>query len=278
MIDYHVHTSLCNHADGAMDDYIRNAIAAGLSEICFLDHLTLHERGQRLSMTPDMVPLYYQTVRTLGQYYKKDIHVKAGLEVDFDPQNARAVQIIIDPLDFDVIGGSVHFLDQINMVSRKDTEARENEAIDKLCDLYIDRLYQMIETMDLDIVCHLDVFKKFGRRPNGAFETKFDAVLSAIRARNLTVELNTSGLSHKGEEFYPSPGLIKKCHERNIPMTLGSDAHQPDQVGRHFDQALDLLTATGFRHVSAFTRRRRYDLPLTTKTPGIQNIHHGGAP
>ena len=232
MIDYHVHTSLCNHADGAMDAYIRKAIAAGLSEICFLDHLTLHERGRRLSMTPDMVPLYYQTVRQLAHTHQNKIRIKAGLEVDFDPRNARTVQKIIEQFDFDVIGGSVHFLDHINLVSRKDTEARENEAIDRLCDLYLDRLHQMIEAMDMDIVCHLDVFKKFGRRPNAAFETKFDAVLCAISARDLTVELNTSGLGHKAEEFYPSPRLIKKCHEKNIPMTLASDAHQPDQVGR----------------------------------------------
>jgi histidinol-phosphatase (PHP family) len=85
-------------------------------------------------------------------------------------------------------------------------------------------------------------------------------------------------LHHKAEEFYPSPTLVKKCFEHHIPMTLGSDAHGPGQVGRHFDQALDLMRKTGFRHISTFTRRRRYDLPIPTQTPETQNNLHGGEP
>ncbi|MBW2249280.1 MAG: PHP domain-containing protein [Deltaproteobacteria bacterium] len=40
MIDYHIHTKLCNHARGMMGAYVKRAIEKGLKEICFLDHLT----------------------------------------------------------------------------------------------------------------------------------------------------------------------------------------------------------------------------------------------
>jgi histidinol-phosphatase (PHP family) len=263
MIDYHVHTSLCNHANGTMDQYIQNAIAAGLSEICFLDHLTLHESGKRLSMTPDYVPFYYQSARQLAHTYKNHIRVKVGLEVDYDPANTDAVKNIIAPFDFDVIGGSVHFVDKINIVSSRDTEARENESIDVICREYLVLLDKMIENMDVDIICHLDIIKKFGRRPSAESEKKFDEILSKISYKGLTVELNTSGYNHKANEFYPKASLLKKCHEKDIRMTIGSDAHQPQQVARYFDKAIALLVKTGFRHVSAFTRRKPYDIPLT---------------
>ena len=110
MIDYHVHTSLCNHANGTMEQYIQSALSAGLSEICFLDHLTLHKGGKHLSMTPDYVPLYYQSARQLAHAYRDDIRVKVGLEVDYDPNNAHHIKKIIAPFDFDVIGGSGHFI------------------------------------------------------------------------------------------------------------------------------------------------------------------------
>ncbi len=277
MIDYHVHTSLCNHANGSMDQYIRNAIDAGLSEICFLDHLTLHESGRHLSMRPDYVPLYYQTTRRLANTYKNHIRVKVGLEVDYDPKNAPIVTKIIAPYDFDVIGGSVHFIDRINIVSSKDTEARESKSIDEICELYLAVLDEMIENTHVDIICHLDIFKKFGRRPSSDFEKKFDEILSKISDKRLTVELNTSGYTHKANEFYPNTSLIKKCREKNIRMTIGSDAHQPQQVARHFDKAIDLLIKSGYRYISAFTRREQYDIPLTIanhKTPKIQT---GGA-
>ena len=62
MIDYHIHTRLCNHAKGTMEEYIQSAVAKGLREICFLDHLTLTKAGRTLSMAPDEVPLYFQSV------------------------------------------------------------------------------------------------------------------------------------------------------------------------------------------------------------------------
>lgn len=276
MIDYHVHTSLCNHANGTMDQYIQNAIAAGLTEICFLDHLTLHESGKRLSMTPDYVPFYYQSVRQLAHTYKNHIRVKVGLEVDYDPSNADVVKNIIAPFDFDVIGGSVHFIDKINIVSSRDTEARENEGIDVICIEYLLLLDKMIDNLDVDIICHLDIIKKFGRRPSAEFEKKFDELLSKISYKGLTIELNTSGYNHQANEFYPNALLLKKCHEKNIRMTLGSDAHQPQQVARHFSKAIDLLIKTGYRHVSAFTRRKPYDIPLMINNHEILKIQNGG--
>ncbi|MGB9498968.1 MAG: histidinol-phosphatase [Dissulfuribacterales bacterium] len=272
MIDYHVHTSLCNHATGTMDQYVKSAINKGLSEICFLDHLTLNKKGSHLSMEPEYVPFYYQSARHLAHVYKDHIRVKVGLEVDFDPKNANRVKEIIAPYAFDVIGGSVHFIENINIVSTKDTQARENEDIDVICSRYLDALHAMVDANGIDIICHIDIFKKFGRRPSAQFDKNFDEILSKIRYNNLTVELNTSGYTHQANESYPNAVLLKKCRDRNIPVTIGSDAHQPQSVGQHYDKAIDLLLTTGYRHVSAFTRRMRYEIPLLknleTKTGG----------
>ncbi|RJP84181.1 MAG: histidinol-phosphatase HisJ family protein [Desulfobacteraceae bacterium] len=276
MIDYHVHTSLCNHANGAMDQYIQNAVAAGLKEICFLDHLTLHKNGRAQSMSPDDVPFYFHAARQLAYEYKHQILVKVGLEVDFDPENADQAQEIIRPFDFDVIGGSVHFIGDVNIVSSKDASVREKQSIDEICEQYLERLDQMISLDFADIVCHLDVVKKFGRRPSAVFEKKFDDILSKISYSNLTVELNTSGYSQAAKEFYPGAALLKKCHDRNIPVTIGSDAHSPDQVGRHYDKAMNLLLTTGYRHVSAFSRRTRYDIEISPSGPELLKQNHGG--
>ena len=262
MIDYHVHTSLCNHANGAMDQYIQKAIKAGLREICFLDHLTLHKNGRGQSMEPADVPFYFHCARQLAHQYEGQIRVKVGLEVDFDPETADRAEDIIRPFDFDVIGGSVHFIDHMNIVSSKNTKDRESQPIDALCDQYLDQMDQMVSRNFADIVCHLDVIKKFGRRPSPAMEEKFNALLSKIGYKQLTVELNTSGVDHPAKEFYPGAALLKACHDRGIPMTIGSDAHEPGQVARHFEAALALLRSTGFRNVSAFTRRRRYDISI----------------
>src|SRR6056297_1269573 len=117
MMDYHVHTLLCNHATGPMEKYIDSAIKKGLSEICFLDHLTLNKQGRSQSMSPMAVPVYYYAVRRLQAGCRGIINVKVGLEVDFCPELDKEAMSIVSRFDFDMIGGSVHFIGERNIVS-----------------------------------------------------------------------------------------------------------------------------------------------------------------
>ena len=79
----------------------------------------------------------------------------------------------------------------------------------------------------------------------------------------MTVEINTSGYNHPGREIYPSFDIIKNCREHGISITLGSDAHKPDNVGQHYDKALPLLIEAGYRHLAVFDRRKRSQVAIT---------------
>jgi len=270
MIDYHVHTSLCNHANGTMEQYVRRAVEIGLTEICFLDHLTLHEKGRRLSMSSAELPFYYHAARRLANQYKDRIQVKVGLEVDILPDHVDQINKIISPFAFDVIAGSVHFIQDINIVSTKEIDPRREEAgMEYLCERYLKTLDDLIDADMVDMICYLDVVKKFGRRPPAIFDEKFDEILSKISYKKIVLELNTSGYNHAASEFYPATPLLIKCFKKGIHMTLGSDAHTPDSVGQHFDEAINLLISIGYRHVCAFTRRSRDKIPLRPVTKDI---------
>ena len=78
----------------------------------------------------------------------------------------------------------------------------------------------------------------------------------------MTVEVNTSGFNHPVQEIYPSPDILKKCHEREISITLGSDAHNPGDVGQHYGRALSLLLSSGYSHLATFTKRERDDIRI----------------
>jgi len=65
MIDYHIHTMLCNHAEKPMEAYVKQAINIGLQEICFLDHLTMDENGRAQSMSAREKGLYFQAIQRL---------------------------------------------------------------------------------------------------------------------------------------------------------------------------------------------------------------------
>ena len=256
MIDYHIHTLLCNHAEGSMESYIRSAINLGMSEICFLDHLTLQKFEKGLSMAPGEIPYYFQAIQLLKQQYKDAISVKAGIEIDFNPAHTDLFQEIVGTYAFDVVASALHFPGGINVVSGSSPWRHGENDTDYVYGLYYEHLGNMLDFNYFDVICHIDLIKKFGRKPSKSFDKEFNEILLKIKTKNLCVELNTSGYNHPVREPYPSPDIITKCHKLGISITLGSDAHTPAHVGQHYDRALPLLLSAGYKHLTTFTRRR----------------------
>ncbi|MBU2522305.1 MAG: histidinol-phosphatase [Proteobacteria bacterium] len=264
MIDYHVHTSLCNHAEGTMEAYIQKAVDIGLKEICFLDHLIIPEPANRLSMTPGEVSFYFQAIQLLKHKYRSVIDIKAGLEVDFNPEHADLIVDIVSRYSFDVIGSSLHFLDGMNVVSHGSKWSQGENDTDYIYGLYLEKLDNMLDYNYYDIICHFDLLKKFGRRPLKTFDKEIDEILSRTKKKNLSLELNTSGYNHPVNEAYPSREIIEKCFEKGIFFTLGSDAHKPESVGQHYDKALPLLISAGYSHMVTFEKRCPSMIPIAS--------------
>ena len=66
----------------------------------------------------------------------------------------------------------------------------------------------MLDYDYFDVVCHLDLPKKYSQRPSPSVMQGFADVLEKIRERNLAVELNTSGFHYPVKEAFPSPDLL----------------------------------------------------------------------
>ena len=78
----------------------------------------------------------------------------------------------------------------------------------------------------------------------------------------MAIEINTSGIDHGAAEPYPSLQILAMMKARDIPITFGSDSHDPSQIGRHFDRALALARSVGYTHRAAFRRRHRTLVPF----------------
>ena len=262
MIDYHVHTSLCNHATGSMEQYVRAAVGKGLATICFLDHLTFQKAGRANAMFPGEVPMYLNTARRLARQFRDRISVRVGLEVDFSIRHVDLCVEIVNTFDLDVVGSSVHFLDGDDVVSQRSAWARGEISADDVYPKYLGLLESMLDYDYFDMICHLDLPKKYNKRPSPPAVEGFLDVLKKIREKDLAVELNTSGFYYPVKEAFPSPELLGRCAQLQIPIVTGSDAHTPETVGRGFDRARGLLNVAGYRHMAGFSHRRREVVPL----------------
>ena len=96
LVDYHVHTARCGHAEGRLEDYAARALEIGLVELGFSDHMPLlHTRDETLSMGLEEFPLYVREVEELRGRYRGP-HIRLGIEVDYLPQTASRLHALLD--------------------------------------------------------------------------------------------------------------------------------------------------------------------------------------
>ncbi|MEW5736313.1 MAG: histidinol-phosphatase HisJ family protein [Thermodesulfobacteriota bacterium] len=259
LFDSHVHTELCNHAQGPMACFL--ARTRGLSGLCFLDHLTLRPEDARLSMSPEEAPLYYAATRRLSRANAGGPEVLVGLEIDYAPDLAAPAKEVAMRFDFDLLAMSVHFVDEINLVSRRATRDLSTPR-EELAHRYLDLVLSALSDPYFQVLGHMDCAKKFFGPIFAGMEPRFREIFTALADLGIACEINTSGFDHPVSEPYPSPALFTLMKKAGVDITLGSDAHKPCEVGRHFDKTAALLRDAGYKEFVTFSRRKRKRHPL----------------
>jgi len=257
LVDYHIHTKLCGHAFGEPEDYVREAIAKGLPEIGFSDHVPLLGiRDEHLSMSPEELPRYIELVRDV-QADVDEIEIRLGIEMDYFPGQMDETWELIEPYEFDYIYGSVHYIDGWGFGDSRRLSSYVGRDPDATYARYFELFCEAASEGGFDIMAHPDLVKKHGISTSLPLDELYADAASALREADVAVEINTSGLRKTALDLYPTLPFLRACAELGVPVTLGSDAHRPEQVGMDFDLALKLLKRAGVSELATFEGRRR---------------------
>jgi histidinol-phosphatase (PHP family) len=251
--DYHMHSC---YSDGRSvpEDYIAPAIAAGLSEIGFSEHLTLFKNLEEWNMNPVNISPYINHIETLRNSIK-NIIIKTGLEVDFFAGKEEEIRSFLSPLPLDYIIGSVHYLGE-NTVD-VGPEFYEGKSIDRLFESYLDSVSVAVSSDLFDIIGHCDLIRIFGYKPSSDQESLYRKLAVTMKEHNVVFELNTNGRNRPLADFYPDRKFLHIFREENVPVCVNSDAHMPSRVGQYFDEAYELLRYVGFTEMAVFDKRVR---------------------
>lgn len=265
IVDYHTHTELCKHAHGGVEDYVRKAIDRGFDEVGCSDHAPLPEEYDDIHrMTlEEYFSSYAPSVTEAIEKYHKRIRIKRGIEVDFLEWAAEWNAKFIAENDFDFVIGSVHFVGPHGEEKPLFGREYDSSEIESLYEGYFVELANSAKCGMFDIIGHCDIVKKFGAFSSRHVEELTREALHQIKKAGLCIEINTSGLRRPEHEPYPSEKVLAIAHELKIPLTLGSDAHSPDQVGMDFDVAIGLIEKYASGKISVFDRRKRTELKVT---------------
>lgn len=247
-IDYHVHAighAHRPHSEENVMQYIEFARENGVKEIGFADHDRYLYEKLDLKI--------YQKVKEKV----KDVSIKVGLEIDYYPDQIPEIMKKVQYFDYDYIIGSVHYLGKWMFDSYSEKREYVKWDYDKLYERYISVVAESARKDFYDILGHIDLIKIFGIKPiSRKAEDIFAPYLRKIASSGLVVELNTNGLNKPVKEIYPSFEIIEMLYENNIGITLSSDAHHPEEVGRDLDKALVLAKKAGYQKFATFEKRK----------------------
>jgi len=265
IVDYHMHLRNGNgeiaHETAAVDPFVDSAREAGVDEIGFTEHIYYFKQTRSLWTVPYHVE---RCVYDIEAYVSavlaargRGLPVKLGLEVDYVPGREEETRQLLAAYPWDYLLGSLHYIGELGV----DAEPRLVDAVgvEDAWRLYFDALAAAARSGLFDSLSHPDLVKIFGAR---AASFDYEPVVEAIAAAGVAVEVSTAGLHKPVGELYPNPELLGACRARGVPVTLASDAHSPDLVGRDFDLALELLRSVGYDTVTVFEQRRGRQEPL----------------
>lgn len=262
--DYHTHTVLCKHAVGTTAEYRQKARELGLAELCFTDHCPEPSGyDPKHRMTLEELPRYYDLIHPLQDGGTPP--VLAGLEADYFPGCESFLAGFLPAQPLDLVMGSVHFIKDWAFDNPNYIKTWESADLKGVWREYFKLIRQLVDTKLFDVISHFDLPKKFGHRLRDADMKEFvQPVLDHIARNGMAIEINTSGWRRHVAEAYPSPLILSLAAEREIPLTFGSDAHAPDEIGYQFREAVALAHDTGCKTALRFKHRQATRHPLSS--------------
>lgn len=266
--DLHTHTALCRHASGTPEEYLAAAQKAGLAYWGVSDHFPAPAGyDAAFRMAPDDLPRYFGILDSLREAAKgSGLQVLAAVEFDYVPDRMDEVFAALDPLrpKFDYLIGSVHYVGEFAFDDPDKLADWPRYGVDAVWDGYLTDLKAFVGLGGFDVMAHSDLPKKFGFRPSNYEKVvrRMTEIYECAASKGICLELNTAGLRVAADEIYPSPDLLRAAFRAGMKITLGSDAHKPEQVAYGFDRAAELARSVGWTSHTAFVRGEAVELPL----------------
>ncbi len=271
--DYHVHTPYCGHAQGKTINYIESAISKGLAEIGFSDHLgryylAKHQRKRYWDwgMRERDLARYFSELLDLKEAYQDRIAVRIGLEVDYIEGAEQLAEDILSRYPFDFVLGSIHCLPALGW-RHVSQYVKVNPR--EVYQAYFDAFGAAAKSALFQSLAHIDFIWRYipwPDAPQQLLEEYISQAVSLAAKSRTNIEVNANGFlwaqinDHlKYNLFDATIDSVKKHHAF---ITIGSDAHSPELVGKAFPQIYSVLKNKGIETFSVFEQKQGRQVKL----------------
>jgi histidinol-phosphatase (PHP family) len=272
LYDQHLHTCFSMDSEADPRENVRQALELGLAGLTFTDHFDTHP-SEWDKCCYDYERLA-EIVAELREQYGDRIFIGHGIEICYQPAKMPAVLDFLRKKNFDLVLLSVHWFDGRALHEKDHWAGLDTSGATRL---YLQTVLEAVHfTNELkkkgekpfDVLGHLDLVKRYTQRYFENYDIRAHAelvgeILQACLDADLIPEVNLSSRRQSLPEPMPADWVIAEYAKLGgRSMTLGSDAHKPEQIGRGLGEGAELLKQNGIHNLAVFRNRHRTDQPL----------------
>lgn len=262
--DYHTHTAYSGDSEAPMEQMLKRAIAMGLKELAFTDHVDYDYADPNFESID--FDEYRQDLRELREHNALHDKLLFGVEIGYQAHVHDKIEKLLHDYPFDFVICSMHMADRLDFYTGDFFVGKEQKQAYLR---YFENILDCVERFhNYDVFGHLDVIIRYGGYDDKVlsyldYSDIIDTILKTVIQDGHGIEINTSGYRYGLNQFHPQNDILKRYRELGGELlTVGSDAHQPEDLCADFDLAYATIEGLGFRYFSSFQNRQARQISI----------------
>lgn len=206
-------------------------------------------------------------LKNMAREDKNACQVLVGMEMDWLDGEIEFIKKAISGHDFDFLLGSVHFLDKWGFddnnaawanASQEECESRYARYFQIWKDMLASGLFHIAAHPDLIKIYSVEQFHVWLQKPESRMIIR--DCLKTLRDSGMAMEISSAGLRKPCREIYPAPQIMEMAAELDLPISMASDAHCPQDVAFCFEDLAAYAKQFDFRQQTVFAKNKKYTL------------------
>ena len=247
--DYHTHTLCSPDSSAPLAQMAQAALGGGLSELCTTDHCDFLTFDGRLDLSFQWDAVEEQLARTRPLFAGR-LPIRMGLELGEAWEAPEKAAALTAHPELDFVIGSVHNLSRADGGSdfyfvHYDSE----ETCHRLLGSYFSAMEALAAMDCYDVLAHIIYPLRYMNTRDGnhiglePWYPRIEQIFRTAIVKGKGIELNTC----RGTTVEDWRGLLTLYRDcGGTIITLGSDAHTPEDVGKGIREGAALLKEFGF--------------------------------
>lgn len=253
LYDTHIHTLHSSDSKMKIEDAIKKADQLGIGLIV-TEHVDLNY--------PDPYAFRMDTNKYFRDYgkYRND-SVLLGVEIGLGLKELSENKELIAAFPFDYVLGSIHLVNEIDIYNEEYYQGKtKRQAFEE----YFETMVTCVDSYDcIDSLGHIDYICRYARYPDrelyyNEFREHIDQVLKTLVDREKALEINTRRLDNDTifTNLLPIYKRFSELGGRHV--TIGSDAHNINDIGKNFSTAIRIAELANLRPIYFNGRKMQY--------------------